>query len=134
MAQVLGDRNPYQAVIGEILALQKLAQGWDSYGAEPVNKAALLRAISLVNSFEGLGKTVPPPVIGASPDGAVILRWLTLDREVDIVFRETGGECTIMRRGTHDVLIERSLSSVDPLKDIVRAHVVEPIPLERAAR
>lgn len=125
MAQTVTSQHPYQAVISAILALRSRTKGWDSYDADAVPQAALLGAIDLVNRFENLGTLVPVPFVGASADGAVILRWITPDREVDLLLRDSArGEYSVMKRQSEEVVSEGTLQHLDPLKDIVGQHVV----------
>lgn len=134
MGQAVKSRHPYHEVIAEILALSERGGDWDSYHAEPVDASATLHAIRIVSSFVDLGVPVPTPRVGALPDGSVILMWITDDRKVDVVCREGGGEYVVVRRDTDEIIEERRLNQVDPLKDVVRDHVLGFRPLERTVR
>jgi hypothetical protein len=114
----------YSDVITEIVNLVDRAPGWNSYHAPRVASDAQVRAIALVNDFDKLSGLVPPPAVGATPEGGVALRWLTRDREIDIHFTGIDGEFAVLRRGTTEVVLEGNLRQVDPLKDIVQAHVM----------
>jgi hypothetical protein len=125
MARAVRREDPYDSVIGEILALASRKRGWNSYEADETLPSALVSAIGLVHRFRNLPAPVPPPSVGALADGRVVLRWLTPDREVEIVyFGHEMGEYSVCRRGTRDPLEEASLQRIDPLKDIVDAHVL----------
>lgn len=133
MAQAVASRDPYRTLIDELVALRKRERGWDSYDGEPASYPALLSAIHLVNSFQDLGTPpVPPPRAGLNADGSVILLWITVDRNVDIVFRDSGGEYSVVRRDTDEIAEEGPLDKIDPLKDVVAAHVLGWRPLERS--
>jgi hypothetical protein len=124
MARLLHS-DPYRAAIDDILALAKRQSGWNSYDADPAVTAGLLGAVGLVVSFNDLDTNVPRPAVGMSPDGAVILRWLVPDREVEIAYRGIDtGDYSVLRRDTGDVVAEGSLRELDPLKDIVATYVI----------
>jgi hypothetical protein len=132
MAQALRYEHPYASVIGDLVAISKRQPGWNSYDAEQVSSAAVLSAIGLVNALSNLGGDVPAPAVGASADGGVVLRWLTREREVEIFYtgRERG-DYTITRRSSREVVAEGPLAGLDPLKDIVDAHVLGRRSLDR---
>ena len=128
-------RDPYQAVIAELTGLRQLERGWDSYDAESVNRDALINAIEFVNQFRSLSEPVPPPAVGVAPDGGVIMRWVTVDREVDVVYRPGyGGTFAVLRRDTRDIVREGNLGNVDPLKVVVGADVLGWKQLEQRAK
>ena len=121
----LSEQFPYRGIFDDILALAKRPQGWNSYDADQAVKDAIIDALGLVNSFHKLGRIVPPPDVGLSPDGALVLRWLLPDLEVEIECRGLSlGEYSVVRRDRHTVIAEGSLEDLDPLKDIVGAFVV----------
>jgi hypothetical protein len=116
----------------DILALQKRAKGWNSYDADPARPEALLGAVELINSFWKLGAMVPRPAVGLSPEGTVVLRWLTSELEVEMEFRgHNRGEYSVVKRGSRELLREGSLNSVDPLKDVVKVFVLDRHPQHR---
>ena len=92
LAPTIG-RHPYNELFDEILMLAKRGKGW----------------------------TVPVPAVGLSPDGAVVLRWLTSEHELEIAYRALhAGEYSVRRRGAGDAgVLEGSLGTLDPLKDLV---------------
>lgn len=119
--------NQYREVFDDVFALGKRTKGWNSYDADPAIPEALLGVAELIHSFWRLNEIVPRPAVGLSPDGAVILRWLMPQIEIEIVFsgRNTG-EFSVVRRGSREVVREGSLGQVDPLKDVVDAYVMRP--------
>lgn len=118
--------NPYQPIIDRLVELGRTRRerNWDSYDASPVLEQAVLTAINLVNHFEDLGLLVPPPAIGVAPDGGVVMRWLTDDREVDLHFESRGGTYSVSRRDVDEILEDGPLGRLDTLKDIVGGHVL----------
>lgn len=133
MAQALQHKYPYQEVIRDILALGHRPAGWNSYRAPKIAEQVQLRAIELVARFDDLGSaSVPPPDVGASPVGGVVLRWLTDEGEVEIHFTTSGGEYSVTRKDGQ--VIEGDLGHLDPLKDIVNSHVLGRRPLQRPGR
>lgn len=117
----------YREFLDDVFALGKRPKGWNSYDADPAIPEALLAAAELINSFWRLNGTVPRPAIGLSPDGAVILRWLTPKIEIEMAFsgRNTG-EFSVVRRDSREVVREGPLGPVDPLKDVVDTYVMRP--------
>ena len=112
--------DAYHQVLDDLLELAKRGPGWNSYDADQAMKDALLGAVGLVNSFHRLSAVVPRPAVGLSPDGAVVLRWLLPEHEVEIEYRGIAvGEYTVTRRTTRDVIAEGQLREFDPLKDVV---------------
>lgn len=63
-----------EQALGELHAvvLEALEPNWDGYGAAPVAPTAYRQARRLVRS---LPSTVPPPDIGITPTGEVVLEW-----------------------------------------------------------
>lgn len=87
-----------------------------------------------MNRFSDLGaQSVPPPDVGASPNGGVVLRWLTEDREVEIHFFASGGDYSVTRR-KDGATMEGELAHLDPLNDVVDAHVLARRPFEPRIR
>jgi hypothetical protein len=119
-------RSPYHEIFDDILALAKRPPGWNSYDADEAVKDAIIGAVGFVNSFYKLSGIVPRPDIGLSPDGAVVLRWLLPEHEIEIEYRGfSSGDYSVIRRGSHEVVREGSLGELDPLKDIVGTFVVD---------
>lgn len=117
---------PTNPVIARILALSELKPGWNTYSAGRIAESAQLQAIAFVNSFEEHGRIVPPPsAVAPLANRGVALVWRTQDREIEVRFFPEGhADYSVSRRVDDEVVEEGSLSSVDPLKDIVDAHVL----------
>jgi hypothetical protein len=116
--------NPYQTVIDEIKEIQTRPPGWNGARAARVADAAAWRAIGFVYSLSDLGVDVPPPSVAPTPNGGVAIRWLTRDREVEIIFLDSGGEYTVAKRGSEDALQSGFIGHIDLLKDVVEKHIV----------
>jgi hypothetical protein len=56
----------------DAVAAEAQAPNWDSYGARPVSLAAYRQATRMLQS---LPSAVPPPEVGITPDGKVLLEW-----------------------------------------------------------
>jgi hypothetical protein len=120
--------HPYYELFEQIVAIAKRPKGWNSYDADVAIPTALIGVVELINSFRLLSTIVPIPSVGLSPDGAVVLRWLTSEYEIELAYRALhAGEYTVLRRGTGDTIKEGSLSELDPLKDLVDTFVVRPL-------
>ena len=126
MAPVVRD-HPYVGLMKTLVALSERTKGWDAYDGDPVMTEALLGALQLAASLPRLGE-IPLPAAGLAPDGAVVLRWLTPDQEIELVYRgQRAGEYSVADRATQDVILEGSLRDiVDPLKEIVDPYVGQP--------
>jgi len=126
---------PTNPVIARILKLSELEPGWNTYKAGKVAEVAQLNAIGLVNSFESHGLTVPlPAAVAALANRGLALVWQLTDREVEIrYFPEGDGDYSITRRSDDEVVKEGRLSSIDPIKDVIEAHVLgrRPLPIAR---
>lgn len=131
-AQFLRTRVPrtpaYDQAIAKIHHLAEVPQGWDSYGGDAVSAAARQQALTFITSLLAHvdpEKQPPAPEVGPTVEGGVLLRWLTGDREIELVFLATGGDYTVRERSTGDVVDEGEIGSPESiLRDVVRAHVV----------
>src|SRR5438309_452981 len=61
-------------VLPELIDISRedASSGWDGYAAEPIGIETFLHAISFAQS---LLDTVPPPTVGAEPDGNITFEW-----------------------------------------------------------
>ncbi|MGD1216428.1 MAG: hypothetical protein ABR861_15715 [Terriglobales bacterium] len=66
-------------------------EGWDGYGAKPMNREAYLQAKRFL---ESLPTTAPQPEISADPDGDVALDWSFGSRKALSVSINERGRCT----------------------------------------
>lgn len=133
MARAVDRQHPHRGVITELVQLGERKRGWDSYDGAEVDREALLVAIGVVNRLEDVGR-VPEPEVGSLADGRVLLRWLTDDREVEMLFQQHGGTFVVRRRDNDVIVEEKSLGRVDVLKDVIAAHVLGRKRLEHASK
>ena len=114
-------------ILDDLWRLAKRAPGWNSYDADPADRDALHGAIELVNSFNFLSADidVPRPAVGLSPRGAVVLRWMRPEHEVEIEYRgKTNGEYSVLRRDPGQVVTEGQFHQFWQVKDIIDRYVV----------
>jgi hypothetical protein len=114
----------YASVVAQIRKLGDLPPGWNSYRASKIEENAQRKAITFVNSLANLGRSVPLPSVAPTPNGGVALHWYPRDLEVEIIFLPRGGEFSVARRKSEEVVEEGSIDSLDLLKDIVGRYVV----------
>lgn len=118
-------------ILDDLWRLAKRAPGWNSYDADPADMDALHGAVELVNSFNFLStdRDVPRPAVGLSPRGAVVLRWMRPEHEVEIEYRgKTNGEYSVLRRDTGHVVMEGQFHQAWQVKDIIDRYVVSSPP------
>lgn len=53
--------------------ISALPRGWDSYGAQPLSKTAVLRSVNLIHSL--LSEIAPEPTVVPTRDGGVQFEW-----------------------------------------------------------
>lgn len=116
--------HPYSETLDQIDKLADLDRGWNGYRAGRITDEARIRARSLVEMLPNLPGPVPAPSVAPTPNGGVQLRWVTASKEIEIIFVAGGGEYSVAARGSDDIIDGGSIHAVDPLKDIVRDHVV----------
>lgn len=117
--------DPYHDVVERIRALRGLEAGWNSYRAGRIEDVAMRRAIRFIGELPNLHRPVPPPSVAPTPNGGVALHWEAGDREVDVIFLARGGEYSVARRKSDEILAEGLVDQVDLLKDVVGRHVVQ---------
>jgi hypothetical protein len=116
--------HPYAETLEQIDKLAELDRGWNGYRAGRITDEARQRAKSLVEMLVNLPGTVMAPSVAPTSNGGVQLRWVTPRKEVELIFVAGGGEYSVSARGSDDVIDAGSIHAVDPLKDIVRDHVL----------
>jgi hypothetical protein len=116
--------HPYAETLEQIDKLAELDRGWNGYRAGRITDEARQRAKGLVEMLVNLPTRVPPPSVAPTPNGGVRLQWITPRKVVEIIFVAGGGEYSVSERGADDVLDAGSIHAIDPLKDLVRDHVV----------
>jgi hypothetical protein len=55
---------------------------WDSYGAKPISKDCISKAIELLDKMD---KDVPPPFVAPLPSGGIQFEWETESGYMEIV-------------------------------------------------
>lgn len=104
----------YVEVVEEITGLSKLKAGWDSYGAEPVDEGARNRAVAFVTMVAThLDLPVPPPIVGPSVNGGVVLQWHLGNREIVVTISANGGEYYVAERAGDRVDAEGEVGNLD---------------------
>jgi hypothetical protein len=86
-------RAPKEQVFSRLeeVWLEASRDGWDGYGAKPIDHFAYIYAQSFVNA---LPTTAPIPEISAHTDGEVALDWFFGDRKALTVSIGPTGRCT----------------------------------------
>ena len=111
----------YVRVLDQINDLKKLLEGWDSYRGNKIDEAARSSAFVFVTMLAThLHNPVPPPVVGPSADGGVVLRWEPPDLEVVVKLLSHGGEYYVARRDEESLLAEGEVGSLESLVDLIR--------------
>lgn len=110
----------YLNALSQITELGKLQEGWDSYRGNKIDEAARSNASAFVTMLAThLHNPVPPPVVGPSADGGVVLRWEPPDLEVVVKLLSHGGEYYVARRDEESLLAEDEVGSLESLVDII---------------
>jgi hypothetical protein len=116
------ERQPYspvlppalQRTVVEITGLPLLPRGWDSYGADPVSERAMHRAIAFLTMLATHPeRSIPPPVVGPSVNGGVVLQWDIGTREVVVTLLPDGGEFYVAERDSHEAAIEGEIGDLE---------------------
>lgn len=97
------------------LCLEASNQGWDGYGAEPVNRDAYDFAKTFIKA---LPTTSPLPELNADPDGEVSLDWSFGKRRALTVSVGPTGRCTYAW-----VHAQRSTRGTDWIEDEIPASI-----------
>lgn len=101
--------------LAQISRLTDLREGWDSYGGRKIESEARQAAGQFLKILYGLGGPIPRPIVGPSPNGAVVLQWFLPRYEI---FAELGPdtcEYYVALRDQDDVIQEGSIDSVEEL-------------------
>ena len=110
-------RQGYERVLGELEDTKKEAsvQGWNGYGAEPMNPEAYINARIFL---ESMPSTAPLPEISADPDGEVALDWSFSPGKALSVSVGPAGRCTFAWMRGH-----RTYRGTDWLEDGIPAQI-----------
>ena len=84
---------PAEQVITELeeVRVETSREGWDGYGARPLNPLSFEFAIRFLNA---LPATAPLPEVTADADGEVVLDWIFGARKALTVSIDATGRCT----------------------------------------
>jgi hypothetical protein len=85
--------TPAEHLITELIEVfaETSREGWDGYGARPLNPLSFEFAIRFLNA---LPATVPFPELGADIDGEVVLDWIFGARKALTISIDATGRCT----------------------------------------
>ena len=80
---------------GRLEEISRLEPNWDSYGADPITKTAIERALELLNHLRQLmagvvGEAYLPLNIAPIADGGVQLEWQHQNRQLEIEIAADG--------------------------------------------
>lgn len=104
------DLGLYSPLIQEttelVRELGKLDSNWNGYGAKPVNKEAVDKAVSFLVVLAALGQNVPEPYVSPKENGTVALSWETDSAEAYIEFGVTRYSGYISSRSSGDSYFE----------------------------
>jgi len=110
-------RRGYERALGELEEAKKEAsvEGWNGYGARPMNSEAYINAKMFL---ESMPSTAPFPEISADPDGDVALDWsFSPGRALSVSIGPTG-RCSFAGMRGH-----RTYSGTDWLEDGIPAQI-----------
>lgn len=68
--------------IRELVALSLLEENWDSYGAKPINRSAIVTAIAIV--LEHMPDDLPRPSVVPTRDSGIQFEWDIVDAYLEI--------------------------------------------------
>jgi len=111
-------RNPAEQVLTELDAVRSEAsrEGWDGYGARPLDPASYDFAIRFLN---GLPTTAPLPEVSADSDGEVALDWVFAERKAMTVSIGPTGRCTYAW-----MLGQSTIRGTDWIEDEIPASII----------
>ncbi len=110
----------YLDALKQIANLGNLREGWDSYGANRIDEKARSNAVAFIAMLAPrLLPPVPPPVVGPTPDGGVVLRWEPVGGEVMVKLLARGGEYYVAKRDEDKVLEEGEVGHLESLAEAI---------------
>jgi hypothetical protein len=81
----------YGDVARQVRELARLRRGWDGHDALPPRPEAIREALAFLADLETVYRgLVPAPVVGPTPDGAVVFVWRRASSEAEIFFLGSG--------------------------------------------
>jgi hypothetical protein len=124
LRRTAGFPQQFEQALNEIRALERLSEGWDSYGASAIAPEARSRACAFITMLAThLGNQVSAPVIGPTPAGGVMLRWDDEKREVEVTFLRTGGDYSVVDRESSEIL-EGEVGSPEGILRVVQPYLL----------
>lgn len=119
--------HPAMALADRIRGFGGLEDDWDSYGAPPIDKAAIERALKVVAAAESGG--IPAPYAFPTTRGGVSLEWC--DAEVEIaasgeLTRDTANQARVLDEFDGVYLDYRRLGPWRAIREATRAHNARP--------
>lgn len=76
------------STISRLKKLSELSENWDSYGAKPVEKNAVLMALNLIGAI--YSARVPEPAIVPLASGGIQFEWHTPQKDLEISLSPNG--------------------------------------------
>lgn len=76
------------SVLGRLKRLLSLPGGWDSYGAPPIDRDAVVHVVEVLN--RALGPDAPAPQVVPTPFGGIQLEWHRRGVDLEIEIRPDG--------------------------------------------
>ncbi|MBI4484091.1 MAG: hypothetical protein HY652_14540 [Acidobacteria bacterium] len=116
----------FGASLAEISRLAERGEGWDSYGASRIEPQARENAVQFLRFLQAIGGRVPPPIVGASASGVVVLQWLSAESEVYVEIAKTTFEYYVARPDQDAVIIEGALNELKDLASRLYPFLAEP--------
>jgi len=118
-------RDPaYLRVLDQISDLGKLQEGWDSYGGNKIEEPARSNAVALLTMLAThLEYPTPPPVVGPSADGGVVLRWEPSGLELVVKLRSRGGEYYVAKRDEESLLAAGEIGRLESIVNTIAKYL-----------
>lgn len=110
----------YREVARRLQELVHLRRGWDGHDGLPPRAEAIREALTFLDDMQTVYRgLVPPPAVGPTPDGGVVLVWRRASSEAEILFLVPGAaEFALSDRGgvhpteSHDNLGRHELLAI----------------------
>lgn len=100
--------------LGDFIELLELPEGWNSYGARPVDEATVRLAVDVL--FDAVNQLTPRPAIVPTAAGGVQIEW-HMDTEVEVEIHPNG---TITFLGNDE---ERDFENLAQAIPVIRSQI-----------